>query len=107
MNRKEQADSAKPVQRTRIVLVDDHPLVREGLAEVLGRAPDLEICGQAEDRNSALELVQSVRPDLAIVDLALKNSHGLDLIKDMRVRFPSVLILVVSMHDEMLNAERV
>lgn len=92
---------------TRILLVDDHPLVREGLAEVLTREPDLKICGQAEDRIQALQLIPAANPHLAIIDLALKRGHGLELIKDIRIQFPDVLMLVVSMQDELLHAERV
>jgi DNA-binding NarL/FixJ family response regulator len=95
-----------PAGPTRILLVDDHPLVREGLAEVLGRESDLVICGEAESRQQALELIPTAKPDLAIIDLALKKSHGLELIKDIRALFPKVLMLVVSMQDEGLNAER-
>jgi DNA-binding NarL/FixJ family response regulator len=91
---------------TRILLVDDHPLVREGLAEVLTREADLQICGQAEDRFQALELIPAAKPQLAIIDLALKKGSGLELIKDIRAQFPKVLMLVVSMQDEMLHAER-
>lgn len=98
--------SPAPTRPTRILLVDDHPLVREGLAEVLGREPDLVICGEAEDRRHALDLIPTAKPDLAIIDLALKKSHGLELIKDIRALFPKVLMLVVSMQDEGLNAER-
>lgn len=98
--------SPAPVPPTRILLVDDHPLVREGLAEVLGREPDLVICGEAESRQQALELIPTAKPDLAIIDLALKKSHGLELIKDLRALHPKLLMLVVSMQDEGLNAER-
>jgi DNA-binding NarL/FixJ family response regulator len=94
-------------RRTRVLLVDDHPLIRQGLAEVIQREPDLMVCGEAEDRAQALKLIDAARPDLAIVDLTLKHSHGLDLIKDMRAAHPRVIILVVSMHDESLHAERV
>jgi DNA-binding NarL/FixJ family response regulator len=90
----------------RILLVDDHPLVREGLAEVLQREGHFCVCGQAEDAGPALDLVASTVPDLAIVDLALKHSNGLELIKDIRSRFPRVAVLVVSMQDEVLYAER-
>jgi DNA-binding NarL/FixJ family response regulator len=90
----------------RILLVDDHPLIREGLAEALGREADLVVCGEAADRSQALELIPKARPELAIVDLALRDSSGLDLIKDIRARFPGVRVLVVSMHDEELHAER-
>jgi DNA-binding NarL/FixJ family response regulator len=94
-------------QRARILLVDDHPLVRERLAEIINREPDLIVCHEAEDRHEALAAIPTTRPDLAIVDLTLKNSDGLELIKDIRVRWPKVRMLVVSMHDESLYAERV
>jgi DNA-binding NarL/FixJ family response regulator len=91
----------------RILLVDDHPLIREGLTEVLVRETDLVVCGAASDRGQALQLIPLARPDLAIIDLTLKESSGLELIKDIRARFPKVRVLVVSMHDEELHAERV
>jgi DNA-binding NarL/FixJ family response regulator len=91
----------------RILLVDDHPMIRERLAEVLQREPDLVVCAEAEDRPSALAAAARHLPDLAIIDLTLKNSHGLDLIKDLQVNHPALGILVVSMHDESLHAERV
>jgi DNA-binding NarL/FixJ family response regulator len=92
---------------TRILLVDDHPMIRERLADLIRTEADLMVCGEAEDREGALALVESTGPDLAIVDLTLKHSHGLDLIKELRARHPALLILVVSMHDEALHAERV
>ncbi|MCW1924943.1 response regulator transcription factor [Luteolibacter arcticus] len=91
----------------RIVLVDDHPMVRERLAEVINREPDLSVCGEAEDRGGALEVIEREKPRLAIVDLTLRRSNGLDLIKDLRVMHPELLILVLSMQDENLYAERV
>ena len=91
----------------RIVLVDDHPMVRERLAEVINREPDLSVCGEAEDRGGALEVIEREKPRLAIVDLTLRRSNGLDLIKDLRVMHPDLLILVLSMQDEHLYAERV
>src|SRR5881296_495164 len=96
------APQSRPAARemTRILLVDDHPMIRERLTEVVQRERDLSVCGEAEDRQRALELVQTARPDLAIIDLTLKSSHGLDLIKDLRVRYPNLMILVLSMHDE-------
>ena len=99
--------SSKKAQRRRILLVDDHPMVRERLAEILNREADLQVCGEAEDRHQARELVDRKRPDLVIVDLTLKNSDGLELIKDLKARRPKLLMLVVSMHDESLYAERV
>jgi len=102
---------SKAVQRTtkraRIVIVDDHPVVRERLAEIFNRERDLAACGEAEDRHQALDVIALANPDLVIVDLTLKNSHGLELIKDIHARWPKLLVLVVSMHDESLYAERV
>jgi DNA-binding NarL/FixJ family response regulator len=91
---------------TRVVLIDDHPLVRLSLREVIQREPDLVVSGEAEDRDQALEIVAACKPHLAIIDLTLKNSNGMELIKDLCDRFPKVHILVLSMHDETLHAER-
>jgi DNA-binding NarL/FixJ family response regulator len=90
----------------RIVVVDDHPMVRERLAEVINREADLRVCGEAEDRFEAVRVIEDTAPHLAIVDLTLRNSHGLDLIKDIQVMTPKVKVLVVSMQDEALYAER-
>lgn len=97
---------ASQKSEVRILLVDDHPLVRLSLREVIKREADLLVCGEAEDRDQALELIESCKPHLAIVDLTLKTSNGMDLIKDIRARYPKVQILVLSMHDETLHAER-
>jgi DNA-binding NarL/FixJ family response regulator len=91
----------------RILLVDDHPVVRDGLAEAINREPDLKVCAVAEDRTGALQAVQDTQPNLAVIDLTLKDSSGLELIKDLQVRWPALLLLVVSMHEENLYAERV
>ncbi|MEO8617229.1 MAG: response regulator transcription factor [Luteolibacter sp.] len=98
--------SEKPKTPTRIVIVDDHPMVRERLVELIDREPDLEVCGEAEDRHEALEIIASTRPALAIVDLTLKTTLGIELIKDLQSRQPEVMILVVSMQDELIHAER-
>jgi len=97
----------KGKRRIGILLVDDHPLVRERLAEIINREADLHVCGEAEDRHEALQAVQARQPDLVIVDLTLKTSDGLELIKDIHARWASLRMLVVSMHDESLHAERV
>jgi DNA-binding NarL/FixJ family response regulator len=101
----EQSKSA--ARKTRVLLVDDHPMVRERLAEAIQREPDLTVCGEAESRPQAMEIIAATRPHLAIIDLTLKNSHGLELIKDIHAAHPEVAMLVVSMHDELLHAERV
>ena len=85
---------------TRILLVDDHPIVRERVMEIINSEPGLTVCGEAEDRNGALEAIQTTKPGLAIIDITLKNSNGLELIKDIHIRWPKLLMLVVSMHDE-------
>jgi DNA-binding NarL/FixJ family response regulator len=90
-----------------MLLVDDHPLVRERLAEIINDEADLIVTGEAEDRGEALEAILAKPPDLVIIDLTLKNSDGLELIKDIRVRWPRMRMLVVSMHEESLYAERV
>jgi DNA-binding NarL/FixJ family response regulator len=93
--------------RRRVLLVDDHPMVRERLSEIINRESDLIVCGEAEDRHQALGAVQSSQPNLVIIDLTLKNSDGVELIRDIHCRWPAQLMLVVSMHDESLYAERV
>jgi len=90
----------------RIIIVDDHPLVRERLVELINREPDLAVCGEAEDRHEAIEIIASTRPHLAVIDLSLKNSLGIELIKDLQASQTEVLILVVSMQDELIYAER-
>jgi DNA-binding NarL/FixJ family response regulator len=92
---------------TRILLVDDHPIVREGLAESINREPDLMVCAQADGHSEALQAIERAKPELVVVDLMLKNSSGLELIKDIHARWPRMCILVVSMHDEVIYAERV
>jgi len=100
------SDSAK-TKPTRILLVDDHPVVRDGFAEVINRESDLTVCAAAEDRAGALQAIETTRPGLVVIDLTLKHSSGMELIKDIHSRWPKLLVLVVSMHNENLYAERV
>jgi DNA-binding NarL/FixJ family response regulator len=96
-----------PKRRTaRILIVDDHPVVREGLGLRISRQPDLEVCGEAADVAEALQLIGATNPDVAIVDISLKTGNGIDLIKRIRARNESVRILVWSMHNERFYAER-
>lgn len=90
----------------RVVVVDDHPLVRERLVELIAREPDLEVVGEAESRQEAMETIRQTGPELVIVDLALKQSLGMELIRDLRAENEGVKILVVSMQDEVIYAER-
>jgi DNA-binding NarL/FixJ family response regulator len=101
-------DSALVQQRKniRILLVDDHPLVRESLKRIIQQQPDLNVCGETDNGSQALELVAETKPHLVILDLTLKDSHGLELIKNLSDSYPKVLSLVFSMHEETLHAER-
>ncbi len=92
--------------KSRIVLVDDHPILREGLSRMINQEADLQVCGQAADASEALQLTTALRPDLAMVDLTLQDVSGLELIKGLRSRFSKMRILVLSMHKEALYAER-
>ena len=92
--------------KTRIFLVDDHPLVREWLAQLLLGQPDFEVVGQAEEPAAALAAMTARPPDVAIVDLALRTGTGLDLIKNLRAQLPQVQIVVLSMHEELAHVER-
>jgi DNA-binding NarL/FixJ family response regulator len=92
--------------RARVLIVDDHPAVREALAARVGRQADLEVCGEAADVGEALRLLADARPDLAVIDISLKTGDGIDLIKRIRDRDDRVRILVWSMHSESLFAER-
>ena len=92
--------------RHRIFIVDDHPLVREWLGSLVAREPDLEICGNADDAAKTLVALPAARPDVVVVDLSLNRSSGLELIKDIRLQFPAVRVLVLSMHEEISYPER-
>ncbi len=99
--------AASSVKRHRILLVDDHPIVREGLVARIDAQDDMIVCGEAENAEQALDAVQRCSPDLVITDLSLTGRPGLELIKDLDRRFPSLPTLVLSIHDENLWAERV
>jgi DNA-binding NarL/FixJ family response regulator len=92
--------------RSRVFVVDDHPLVREWVCALIAQEKDMEVCGQAEDLAGAMRLLKPARPDVAIVDLSLKDSSGIELIKSMRSACPDLAIIVLSMHEETSYAER-
>jgi DNA-binding NarL/FixJ family response regulator len=92
--------------KAKVLIVDDHPVVREGLAMHLATQSDLEVCGEAEDLPGALALMASAKPDVAIIDISLKNSNGIELIRRIKERHEEVGILVWSMYPENLYAER-
>lgn len=89
---------------TRVFVVDDHPLVRERLVEIIRAEPGFTVCGEADDRAGTLAGVRDQKPDIVVLDLRLKDSHGFELLRELRARWPQVRVLVVSMHDETLFA---
>jgi DNA-binding NarL/FixJ family response regulator len=97
---------SKNKSKSRVFLVDDHPLVREWLTNLLNQQPDLEVCGQAENATQALRGIAETKPNLAIIDIFLNAASGLELVKDLCIQHPSVVPLVLSMHEEDLYAER-
>ncbi len=104
MTKRDKQPSAKT---TKILLVDDHPMMREGLRQIIGCEPDLLVCGEAENAFQALELVGKLKPDLVLADITLPDKSGLELIKDIQAMHPNLPVLAISMHDEALYAERV
>jgi len=94
-------------QASRVFIVDDHPIIREYLAQLIEQQPDMRICGEAVNLPEAIEGIGASQPDIAIIDISLRSSSGLDLIKEIRARGWTVPILVLSMHEESLYAERV
>lgn len=98
--------SASPFGKRKVFLVDDHPLVREWLTNLINQQSDLAVCGEAETAPRALDAVAKTKPDVAIVDISLRDSSGLELIKSLKEMHPEIATLVFSMHDESLYAER-
>ena len=92
--------------KTKILLVDDHPLVREWLANLINEETDLEVCGQAGEAREAIALIGKLLPAIVVVDISLDGTSGLELIKDVKAQYPDVELIVLSMHDEALYAER-
>jgi DNA-binding NarL/FixJ family response regulator len=101
----EEAVSNQP-PKLKVLLVDDHPITRQGMKALVNQQPNLEVCGEADNAAYAIELVSKLQPDLAIVDIALKTTNGIELTKNIKVQAPNLPVLIVSMHDEGLYAER-
>lgn len=95
-----------PAAPRRIFIVDDHPIVRQGLALLINREEDLVVCGDAEEANSALQGIENLKPHVVVVDISLNGPDGLDLLKSIRMRDPNLPVLILSMLDELLYAER-
>ena len=92
--------------KSRVFVVDDHPIVRAGLAQLINQEADLHVCGEAADAATAFERIEMLKPDVAVVDLALHGPDGLELVKNLRARQVAVPVVILSMHDESLYAER-
>ncbi len=108
-DKQQDRNASRPAEATppaRVLLVDDHPIVRQGLAELIDQEPDLSVCGEAKSAAEAWQVIETSHPDIAIVDISLQDTSGIELIKDLKVRHPELPVLVLSMHDEGLYAER-
>lgn len=99
-------DAPTTTAKAQILLVDDHPIVRQGLGQLINHAPDLAVCASVEDGQEAIDYVKQTRPDLVVVDLTLKDRSGLDVVKELKAMDGTLPVLVLSMHDESLHAER-
>lgn len=101
-----QAPSKKGNQKKQGFIVDDHPMFRHGMAETINAEPDLILCGEADAGPQALEAIRRLEPDLALIDISLNGSNGIELVKSIRAEYPKMFLLVLSMHDESLYALR-
>jgi DNA-binding NarL/FixJ family response regulator len=100
------SQSVTRVKKKTVFIVDDHPLLRQGLALLVNRERDLAVCGEAEDAHAAMREITLKKPDILIADISLNGPDGLDLLKSVRTLFPSLPVLILSMHDESIYAER-
>ncbi len=102
--RKEQAKNGE--KKTQVLIVDDHPVVRDGLVTIINHEQDFNVCGQADDAPEALKAIAELKPDVAVVDISLKSSDGIELTKSIKARYPKLFVIVLSLHDESIYAER-
>jgi DNA-binding NarL/FixJ family response regulator len=98
---------ARTESRKRILILDDHPMTRHGLAQLINREPDIAVCGEATVASQAFAAIPSTKPDLVLADITMPGKSGLEFIKDMKAHYPEIPILVISMHSESIYAERV
>ena len=99
-------NQSSATMKSRVLVVDDHPIVRQGLTLLINRESDLTVCGEAEDAHTAMQSLTSTRPDILVVDISLNGPDGLDLLKNVRSRHPELPVLILFMHDESIYAER-
>lgn len=93
-------------KKSRVLLIDDHPIVRQGLALLIDREPDLSVCGEAEGSHTAFHAVATLHPDIVVLDISLSGPDGLDVLKEIRTKTQNLPVLILSMHDESIYAER-
>ncbi|MCX5634009.1 MAG: response regulator transcription factor [Phycisphaerae bacterium] len=93
-------------KKTQVLIVDDHPVIRDGLVTIINHERDLNVCGQAEDAYIALKAVAELKPDIVVTDISLKSSDGIELTKNIKARHPALPVIILSVHDESLYAER-
>jgi DNA-binding NarL/FixJ family response regulator len=105
--KKKPEESAKASRKNRVLIIDDHVMVRDGVAEIIQHAEDLSVCGTASTANEGLALLNKLKPDLVLVDITLPGKNGVEFIKDARAMHPDLRVLAMSMHDESLYADRV
>src|SRR5271155_5049124 len=98
--------ASPPGSKCRVFLIDDHPIVRQGLALFIDREPDLMVCGEADGATSALQAIRDSLPDFVVLDISLEGPDGLELLKTLRAEYPNLPVLILSMHDESAYAER-
>ena len=103
---KKAAPATKAAHRNTVVIIEDHPILREGLVQLLEQEPSLKVVGQADDARAGFTVIEKLQPDIVLLDISLKESSGFELLKNAKARFPNLLVLILSMHEEELYAER-
>ena len=93
-------------KKTQVFIADDHPVIRDGLTTIINHEQDMNVCGEAEDAHQALKAVTELKPDIVIADMSLKNSDGLEMTKNIKARYPRLPVIIFSVHDEFIYAER-
>src|SRR5277367_4729842 len=96
-----------PKEKKKLLVVDDHPMMRQGLAQLINNEPDLEVCAEAENGRQAMDAIGAGKPDLVLLDISLPDKNGLELVKDIQAQHRGLPVLVVSMHEESLYVERI
>jgi DNA-binding NarL/FixJ family response regulator len=94
------------MKKARIFIVDDHPLLRQGISLLINNDPEMEVCGETDSADTALDSIAAAQPDIAILDISLQGASGLELLKSLKARFPRLAVLMLSMHDESIYAQR-